>query len=90
MNPELWVHGKRVTYTVRKCRCDLCAQANRDYQRQWQANPAQREYMKNYMRSRYAQRKLMPLGRGPLEPEAIPRAGSTESAFPRTPPGSEG
>lgn len=29
------VHGTRSMYVHYKCRCALCVQANRDYQREW-------------------------------------------------------
>jgi hypothetical protein len=63
MTPDHWTHGLRHTYSVYKCRCDACTQANRDYMRAYQQRDSRREYRRSYgQRYRAAHRgRLLPL-----------------------------
>jgi hypothetical protein len=68
--PRRWTrnppHGTRSRYDNYLCRCELCTQANRDYQRAYQQRPERRVKAKLSRKSRGA--PLESLGTGPLEP----------------------
>lgn len=41
--PEEWIHGTNSTYTNHKCRCELCKEAARQYNRERLKNPEVRQ-----------------------------------------------
>lgn len=51
-------HGTRSMYANWRCRCDLCTQANRTYQREYSRQPKQRACSQQNSRDRHYRLKL--------------------------------